>query len=255
MNPRKKEESNQPAPGNGGKCRRVRSGTFGKSMRPKIVFIFTLFIASLAQAKVKDGRWISLFDGATLAGWKASESQTTFSVSEGEIVTHGPRSHLFYVGPVANHDWIDFELVMEVKTSRSANSGVYFHTRFQEAGLPDIGYQVQINNTNPYPSKTASLYGVDDRLTAPIGDGVWFELLIRVEGKRIITKVNGQTICDYIEPKNPERKDEVKGSILAHGTIALQGHDKESETRFRNIRIRSLNKNEPNQAAQTTPGS
>jgi hypothetical protein len=189
---------------------------------------------------VEDKAWISLFDGATLTGWKAAESTDTFSVSNGEIVAHGSRAHLFYLGPVAGHDWGNFELIMEVKTSRGANSGVYFHTRFQDAGFPEAGYQVQINNTNPYPSKTASLYGVDDRLTTPVSDDLWFELLVRVEGKRIITKVNGHTVCDYVEPENPIRKEEVKGSILSHGTLALQGHDKDSETRFRNIRIRRL---------------
>lgn len=141
-----------------------------------------LVAPSLGRAMVEDKAWISLFDGATLTGWKAAESTDTFSVSNGEIVAHGSRAHLFYLGPVAGHDWGNFELIMEVKTSRGANSGVYFHTRFQDAGFPEAGYQVQINNTNPYPSKTASLYGVDDRLTTPVSDDLWFELLVRVEG-------------------------------------------------------------------------
>jgi hypothetical protein len=206
-------------------------------MRFRLSFLAVLLAVSFGKLAAQEAQWISLFDGTTLAGWKAAESETTFSVSNGEIVAHGPRAHLFYVGPVADHDWKDFELVMEVMTSKTTNSGVYFHTRFQETGFPEIGYQVQINNSNPYPSKTASLYGVEDRLTTPVADNVWFTLSIRVEGKRIITKVNDQTVCDYIEPENPERKGEVKGSILAHGTFALQGHDKDSEVRFRNIRV------------------
>jgi hypothetical protein len=210
-------------------------------MRFRLSFLAVLLAVSFGQLTAQDAQWASLFDGATLAGWKASESESTFSVSNGEIVAHGSRAHLFYVGPVADHDWKDFEFVVEVKTSKATNSGVYFHTRFQETGFPEIGYQVQINNTNPYPSKTASLYGVEDRLTTPVADDVWFTLSIRVEGKRIVTKVNDQTVCDYIEPENPERKDEVKGSILARGTFALQGHDKDSEVRFRNIRVRPLN--------------
>lgn len=212
------------------------------AMLPSLTPLLAIIILTLVPALRATGEsgWQPLFDGTTLTGWRASESQATFSVSDGNIVAHGPRSHLFYVGPVADHDWTDFELVIQVKTSRSANSGVYFHTRFQDAGFPEAGYQVQINNTNPYPSKTASLYGVDDRLTTSVGDDVWFELLIRVEGKHIVTKVNGATICDYVEPANPKRRDEVKGSVLGHGTIALQGHDKDSEVRFCNIKIRSL---------------
>ena len=218
-------------------------------MRFRATILAVFLTVSPGQLTAQEAQWVSLFDGATLTGWKAAESGNTFSVSDGEIVAHGPRAHLFYVGPVADHDWKDFELVAEVKTSKAANSGVYFHTRFQETGFPEIGYQVQINNSNPYPSKTAGLYGVEDRLTTPVADDVWFTLSIRVEGKRIITKVNDQTVCDYIEPENPERKDEVKGSILAHGTFALQGHDKDSEVRFRNIRVRSLSTTPTTQSA------
>lgn len=209
-------------------------------MRTKQLLIALILIGLLSRAGASDESWSPLFDGATLSGWSESESPGTFTVSKGEIVAHGPRAHLFYVGPVANHDWTDFELIMSVKTSPAANSGVYFHTRFQESGFPETGYQVQINNSNPYPSMTGSVYGVEDRIKAPIGDDVWFELSIRVQGKRIITKVNGETICDYVEPEQPVRKEEVKGSLIGHGTIALQGHDKDSETHFKNIRIRSL---------------
>ena len=49
--------------------------------------------------------WISLFDGKTLNGFKASENKDTFSVRDGMIVVDGPRSHLFYVGPVENADF------------------------------------------------------------------------------------------------------------------------------------------------------
>ena len=182
--------------------------------------------------------WLSLFDGQSLQGWKAAEHAGTFSVHNSEIVAHGPRSHLFYTGPIAMKDWTDFELSLEVWTEPGANSGVYFHTRYQETGIPEIGYQIQINNSNPYPSKTGSIYGVEDRLVSPVGDNEWFTLYIRVEGKRIVTKINGAVISDYIEPANPPRSGEIKGSLIAHGTIALQGHDADSMVRFRNIRIR-----------------
>lgn len=209
-------------------------------MRSKALSVCFLLASFWANAATDQGLWTPLFDGVSLENWKAAESQNTFSVSEGAIVAHGPRAHLFYVGTRPAGEWIDFELIMEVKTSRGANSGVYLHTSFQETGFPETGYQIQIDNTNPYPSKTGSLYGIDDRLTTPVRDDEWFGLSIRVEGKRIVTKVNNEVICDYIEPEKPERKDEVKGSILGHGTIALQGHDTESKVRFRNIKIRSL---------------
>ena len=57
-------------------------------------------LASGAGAPAQDDGWVSLFDGKTLNGWKASDAPGTFSVKDGRIVVHGPRSHLFYDGPV-----------------------------------------------------------------------------------------------------------------------------------------------------------
>jgi hypothetical protein len=68
--------------------------------------------------------WVSLFDGQTLTGWRASENPATFRVENGEIVVHGPRAHLFYDGPVMNHDFRDFELTADVMTRTGANSGI-----------------------------------------------------------------------------------------------------------------------------------
>jgi hypothetical protein len=34
-------------------------------------------------------------------------------------------------------------------TQPICNSGVYFHTVYQDTGWPDRGFEVQINNTQP----------------------------------------------------------------------------------------------------------
>ena len=93
--------------------------------------------------------WIPLFDGRSLAGWRAAEHPDTWSVDQGQLIAKGPRSHLFYTGPVGNADFRNFELEAEIKTGDQANSGIYFHTEYQETGWPDKGYEVQINNTYP----------------------------------------------------------------------------------------------------------
>ena len=111
-----------------------------------------LTIAHWAPAPASEtsaGDWIALFDGKTLDGWKAGENSATFRVEDGMIVALGPRSHLFYAGPVAGHNFKNFELKAEVKTAPKANSGIFFHTAFQQSGWPKKGYEVQINNTHP----------------------------------------------------------------------------------------------------------
>ncbi|OHE78839.1 MAG: glycosyl hydrolase [Verrucomicrobia bacterium RIFCSPLOWO2_12_FULL_64_8] len=190
-------------------------------------------------AAAGDG-WISLFDGKTLDGWRASENQGTFTVAGGELIAHGKRSHLFYEGPVAGHRFTNFEFRAEVLTKPGANSGVYFHTEYQETGWPAKGYEVQVNNTHSDPRKTAGLYAVQDNFKSPAKDDEWFTLHIKVEGKRILTKVNGRVIADYTQEESPARADELKGRVLSSGTFAIQGHDPKSEVRYRNILVRPL---------------
>lgn len=187
----------------------------------------------------KDG-WIRLFDGKTLDGWKASENPATFKVEDGQIVVDGPRSHLYYVGPVQNHDFKNFEFKADVMTMPGANSGIYFHTEFQEGGWPGKGYEVQVNNTSGDKRRTGGLYAVQDVFEAPAQDKEWFTQHIVVRGKRVTVSVNGKQLVDYTEPESPERPADMKGRRLSSGTFALQGHDPKSRILYRNIMVKPL---------------
>src|ERR1051325_11794954 len=81
----------------------------------------------------KEG-YYTLFNGKDLDDWKASENPDTFKVEEGNLVVNGPRAHLFYMGPVNKHDFKNFQLKVELMTFPHANSGIYFHTQYQEGG-------------------------------------------------------------------------------------------------------------------------
>ena len=56
------------------------------------------------HAAAEDAKWISLFDGRSLDGWRASEHSDTWRVEDGFLVARGERSHLFYDGSVSSHD-------------------------------------------------------------------------------------------------------------------------------------------------------
>ena len=47
----------------------------------------------------------------------------------------------------ANHNFKNLEFKADVMR-RPANSGIYFHTEYQEGGWPAKGYEVQVNNRN-----------------------------------------------------------------------------------------------------------
>lgn len=186
------------------------------------------------------GEWISLFDGATLEGWTYNEDTGTFRVEDGVLIVDGPRSHLFYTGPVGNHNFKNFEWKADIMTMPGANSGMYIHTAFQPDGWPAKGYEIQVNNTHDDWRKTGGLYAIDDVREAPAKDNEWFTQQITVNGNQIVTMVNGKTLITYNEPPNAERPEDMAGRRLSSGTIAIQGHDPESVIHYKNIMIRLL---------------
>ncbi len=162
-------------------------------------YLSTLAAAALvtiagATVPAQDAGWVSLFDGKSLDGWKVGENAASFSVADGAIVINGPRAHLYYVGPVGNHDFKNFEFKADVMTTPGSNSGIYFHTAYQEGGWPSKGYEVQVNNSHTDPKRTAGLYAVKDNMEAPAKDDEWFTMQIVVQGKHVTTSVNGKTI-------------------------------------------------------------
>lgn len=202
--------------------------------------VASMILAAAGPAEAQQDGWVSLFDGRSLQGWKAAENPGTFSVRDGKIVVHGPRAHLFYAGPVAGHDFKDFEFKADVKTTEGSNSGIYFHTAWQPTGWPSRGYEVQVNNSHTDWRRTAGLYGIDDVREPPADDGEWFTIYIRVQGRRVTVKVNGQTMVKYTEPRQVDRE----GRVLASGTFALQGHDPDSKVYYRNIMVKPLDEKE-----------
>ena len=190
--------------------------------------------------------WISLFDGKSLDGWKPNEHADTFKVVDGQIVVHGDRTHLFYVGSVHNADFKNFELSADVMTRPGANSGIYFHTAYQPSGWPAAGFEVQVANThedaNGYKErkKTGSLYAVRNVYKQLVNDNEWFRMNILVRGKQVQIRLNDMLVVDYVEPDPPFRADLNFQRVINHGTFALQGHDPGSTTYFKNIRVRPL---------------
>ena len=201
------------------------------------VVLVTGLAGFTAMARADEASFESLFDGQTLAGWKANENVESWQVVDGAIVCHGPRSHLFYVGPDAAMpaDFTNFHLKAEVMTRPGANGGIFFHTAFQAEGWPQVGYEMQVNNSQKDPVRTGSIYNVVKIFEPPAEDDAWFTQELIVQGKRITVIVNGKMLFEFVEPEG------VTGTRkLSHGTFALQAHDPGSEVHFRNLRVKRL---------------
>jgi hypothetical protein len=207
-------------------------------MRAALVVVL---LSSPGFGQLGDQAWISLFNGKSLDGWKASEHPSTFSARDGMIVAHGARSHLFYVGPVQNAEFADFEFKVDVRTKPGSNGGLYFHTAYQETNWPQKGFEVQVNNSYTIdPRKTGSLYRMQDVPDSLARDNEWFTEHIIVRGKRVVVRVDGRTVVDWTEPSVPQPPEQVPGRVLGSGTFALQGHDPGSTVYYRNIHVKPL---------------
>lgn len=194
--------------------------------------------------KSADDGWQSLFNGKDLTGWKASEKEGCFSVENGAIKVSNGRSHLFYTGLVENADFTDFEFSAQVMTTPGSNSGIYFHTEYQEQGWPQKGYESQVNISHKDPQKSGGLYGAATVDAAKISevsakDDEWYTHYMKVEGKHVTVKINGQTVVDYTEADDVNFKG-WPGRKLSHGTFALQGHDPKSVVYFKDIKVRAI---------------
>ncbi|HEV3224522.1 MAG TPA: DUF1080 domain-containing protein [Puia sp.] len=197
-------------------------------------------LAAFRHSKPVSPEWVSLFNGQSLNGWKVGKNAGTFSVKDSQIVVHGPTAHLFYVGDYKNHDFKNFELKADVMTYPGANSGIYFHTKYQESGWPDTGFEVQVNNSHTDWKRTGSLYDVVNIEEVYVKDMEWFTEYIKVDGKHVIIKLNDKTVVDYTEPADYKPEPGQTNHFLSSGTFALQGHDPKSEVHFKNIMVKVL---------------
>ena len=206
--------------------------------------------------------WVSLWDGASMDGWRASNTTNwaelkwwegtdvwpsqkntgndsfqllSSRVDSKTVVAEGPRSHLFYTGPIDGGDFRNFEFKVDVYTHPGSMSGVYFHTRYKESDAPTFGYKARINASRDGESKTGSLVGASEVDVAAHADNEWFTYSIKVDGKTVTLKVNDQTVNEYTEPESTAGPGR-----LHRGTIALESMGGDSRVYFRNPMIRLL---------------
>jgi hypothetical protein len=219
------------------------------------LFSWLFLTFSFSPLPAQDG-WQSLFDGKTLNGWRPNETEDTWKVVDGALVAGGERCHLFYEGEVANHNFKNFEFSAEVMTTPGSNSGIYFHTEFQDEGWPNKGYECQVINSNPeggafelpgYQENkmTGSIDAIRNTWISPVKDNEWFTYRILVSGKTIRTFINERPLCEHTEIPGSWRGKEMQGRWLDSGTFALQGHDPKSIVRYRNLKVRLLPEDAP----------
>jgi hypothetical protein len=197
-------------------------------------FLAALAAANAPRAAAEDkgagAKWVPLFNGKDLTGWKTHPAdKAKWAVEDGVLVGRGPAGHLFS----ERGDYQDFRYRVEAMINDGGNSGQYFRTRYGPS-FPK-GYEAQINATHRDRIKTGSLYlpGVKEVLVlnqAPHKPDEWFTQEVIARGNHIVIKVNGKTTVDWRDPENRYTK----------GHFALQQHDPGGVVKFRKIEVIEL---------------
>jgi len=210
-------------------------------LRTTLLATAALFLSSYAAFA---GETIQLFDGKSLAGWKATTTapEGTYKVVDGVLqVRGGSADHLFYVGADGKASFTNFDFKAKVKTYEKANSGIYFHAQYQEKSWPKLGFECQVNATHGDKKKTGGLYAVRDVMNIPAApDNVWFEYHIRVEGKHIQIWIDGKQTVDFTQPEDWVPPKGMDGRKVGSGTFALQAHDPGCKVDYKDIVVERL---------------
>jgi formylglycine-generating enzyme required for sulfatase activity/serine/threonine protein kinase len=186
--------------------------------------------------------WVQLFNGKDLTGWKELPEQTgSWQVIDGILVGSNGPGHLYS----ARDDYQNFHLRAEVAVSwgndQGSDADVYFRAKLQPPGPPGTsrspaGYTAEIAFG---PGGQAGAVSFRNPLTdaaagQPSRMGVkpdeWYTLEVIAAGNHLVTKVNGATAVDFLDPLNAYQK----------GHVALQVWRPANVLKVRKIEIKEL---------------
>lgn len=187
--------------------------------------------------------WIDLFSPENGPYWKnvTDKADGVFSLAEG--VFHVLRKSSTRYIAWEKESFGDFEMHIEFKAPKDANSGVFIRT--DPVDPVQKGMEIQVmGDYGELPSKYSSgaLYDVAVpmfNMARPCGE--WNSLDIRFEGSRLDVVYNGWKVLalDIAQMTMPIGKFDTPLALLPHeGHIVLQNHG--DECWYRNLWIRRL---------------
>ncbi len=218
---------------------------------------------TLNENEKKEG-WVLLFNGKNFDGWRQcngtampanwiieDDAMKVFT-GEGKRPGQGANGDILY----AEKKYKNFELTIDWKASKMANSGIFYYVR----EVPDKPIYYAAPEIQVLDNKDATDNKIDSHLAGSLYDllpadpktvnpaGEWNTCLIKVKDGKVSVSMNGTEVVTYAH-WTPEWDEMVANSkfknfpgwtegISKDGYIGLQDHG--YTVWFRNIKIREL---------------
>lgn len=237
---------------------------------PSLLSVALCFSAPL-QAAPDDG-WIDLFNGKNLDGWvvkcrPGDNDKDYWKAVDGTITATVPKgSDHHYVWLLSEREFGDFELRLKVQTFKGStgNSGVQVRSRYDDEAHWLDGPQVDIHPPGPW--RSGFIYdetrGAQIWLSPITGkpsmakpeharkgwnwkhaadSDEWNDIQIICKGSKIMTIVNGVTVCDYDGTGRLDDAYHRARKVGLNGHIGLQIHPGGTmRIRFKDIQVKSI---------------
>ncbi len=193
-------------------------------MKSTVVLLATFFLLGSGVQTDPQPKWVPLFNGKDLAGWKVNGAER-WVAENGTIYCESTANKYGYL--TTEKSYRDFDLKLKFKGEALGNSGVFVHSKITgmnpETG-PDIeGMQVEVD---PNPGKhTGGLYESGGRgwVSMPTAEGEkalkaseWNDLEVSVHGNHIVVHLNGVKTADFTDA-TPKFIDGVLGLQIHTG--------------------------------------
>lgn len=224
----------------------------------QLSYLFLLIILACPQmvsAQQESGKWITLFDGKTLSGWRNAQHDTL--PGKAWIVENGTLSFDPSKGDgsdiITRRSFKNFDLSIDFKVSEGGNSGIKYFL------IPNtsLGCEFQIIDDERHPDakegvngnrKTGALYDIlpADKNKPDKPAGEWNTARIVVKGNHVEHWLNGVKILEYERGSKAFKqaiaqskfKDTRGFAEAITSPVLLQAHG--FRISFKNIKIKEL---------------
>lgn len=222
---------------------------------------------ALAKEDAKDSSgFVPIFDGRSLAGWRADPASqaAAWSIKDGVIRGEGQEDRLAYLVYSGDEQLKDFELRFRYRMVTDGNTGVEIRARVDETGKrPFEGYHADLGHVGIGAGVLGAWdfhFGKDTRKEFPCERGS--RLVIDEDGRGEHQKIDGAVQLDDINKRDWNRcrivaqgrhfqffindklasefSDNIRDGHLESGFIGLQLHDKGMIVEFKEIELKKL---------------